>query len=299
MRVGYPAINLELEPQGRPPNMLSRSPEKLAQEISRNLDVLERTLRFNAERGLLFFRLRPDLVPHDSLTGAPLDWAARFSARLGELGAFVRAHGMRINVHAHLATSLILRRPEDRAESAQELRHLAALLDAFGLPPSDKVQLHLGPVHTDADTSLAMFAAAVSDLEEPVRRRLAVENDNIFCSLERCLRVHAETGLPVVFDVLHHEVDNRGEPVREALEKAAATWRPADGPPMVDYSTQRPGVMPGKHAEHLDPARFLAFLEAARGLDFDLMLEFKDRERSALEALRLLEGDRRLAGRPG
>jgi UV DNA damage endonuclease len=294
MRVGYPAINLELEPQGRPPTIISRSKDKVAQVIAKNLDGLERTLRFNAEHGLLFFRLRPDLVPQDSLTGAHLDWAERFAGRLKELGAFIRGHGMRINIHCHLATSLILKRPEDREESAQEIRHLAAVLDALELPSSDKVQIHVGPRHTDRDTSLRMFIEAVNGLEPALRKRLALENDNIFCNLASCLRVHAETGLPIVFDVLHHEVDNAGESAREAQEKAAATWRPEDGPPMVDYSTQRPKVMPGKHAEHLDGARFHIYLEATQGLDFDLMMEFKDREKSALEGLRFLAADPRL-----
>ncbi|HOX43878.1 MAG TPA: UV DNA damage repair endonuclease UvsE [Myxococcota bacterium] len=295
MRVGYPAINLELEPQGRAPTMISRSPDKVAQVIAKNLEVLERTLRFNAERGLLFFRLRPDLVPAPGLTGAPLDWAARFADRFRELGAFIRAHHMRINIHTHLATSLILKRPGDREESAQEIRHLAAVLDALELPDSDKVQLHVGPKHTDLDTSLRLFIEAVNGLEPGLRRRLALENDNNYCNLRACLRVHAETGLPIVFDVLHHEVDNAGERVREAQEQAAATWRPEDGPPMVDYSTQRPKVMPGKHAEHLDGARFHIYLEQTRGLDFDLMMEFKDREKSAVEGLRFLAEDARLA----
>lgn len=293
MRVGYAAVNLELDPPGESIQIISASPARMEKVIAGNLDRLERTLRFNAERGLKFFRLRPDLVPH--ATRAPLDWRARFAGRLAELGAFIRDHDMRINIHAHLATSLLLPRAGDRAESLEELVHLGAILDALELPSSDKVQFHLGPPRDkDAELSLRLFVEAWGGLPEALRARLALENDNIFCRLALALRVHAACGLPIVFDALHHEVDHAGESLSEALALAAATWRPEDGLPMVDYSTQRPGLMPGKHALHIAPGPFRAFIEATRAHDFDLMLEFKDRERSALQALELLSGDPRL-----
>jgi UV DNA damage endonuclease len=55
---------------------------------------------------------------------------------------------------------------------------------------------------------------------------------------------------------------------------------------MVDYSTQARGKRPGSHAETIDLRHFRRFLKATRTLDFDLMLEIKDKEMSALRALR-------------
>ena len=50
----------------------------------------------------------------------------------------------------------------------------------------------------------------------------------------------------------------------------------------------------GTHAESLDEADFARFLRESRPNDFDLMLEIKDKERSAQRALALAEGDPRL-----
>jgi UV DNA damage endonuclease len=58
---------------------------------------------------------------------------------------------------------------------------------------------------------------------------------------------------------------------------------------MVDYSSQKRGARPGAHAYALDPDDFRCFLRAARGLDRDVMLEVKNKERSALEALSILQ----------
>lgn len=41
-------------------------------------------------------------------------------------------------------------------------------------------------------------------------------------------------GVPVLFDNLHHECLNNGEPLREAVLAAFATWKPhVDGRPMM------------------------------------------------------------------
>jgi UV DNA damage endonuclease len=67
---------------------------------------------------------------------------------------------------------------------------------------------------------------------------------------------------------------------------------------MVDYSSQN--VMDilyhgmnrrtkkGKHTTAIDQILFNRFLKEAAGLDFDIMLEIKDKEKSALIALELL-----------
>ena len=80
--------------------------------------------------------------------------------------------------------------------------------------------------------------------------------------------------------------------MRIALEKAMSTWKMSrDGFPIVDYSSQNSGkgkenkIRKGKHAEKIDLTLFKKFLEETQNLDFDIMLELKDKEKSALKAL--------------
>jgi UV DNA damage endonuclease len=67
----------------------------------------------------------------------------------------------------------------------------------------------------------------------------------------------------------------------------AGTWQARDGPPIADYSSQAAGRRAGAHTERIDPAHFRSYLRGTRGYDFDIMCEIKDKERSALIALRL------------
>ncbi len=73
-----------------------------------------------------------------------------------------------------------------------------------------------------------------------------------------------------------------------------ATWKAHDGIPMVDYSSQEPGKRVGAHAEHIVPEDFRQFLNETRRADFDIMLEIKDKEQSALLALDIARRDPRL-----
>jgi UV DNA damage endonuclease len=66
---------------------------------------------------------------------------------------------------------------------------------------------------------------------------------------------------------------------------------------MVDYSTQQPGKRAGAHAEHIDVEDFGKFLATTMPVDADIMLEIKDKEKSALAALSAAKHDPRLVTR--
>jgi UV DNA damage endonuclease len=102
-----------------------------------------------------------------------------------------------------------------------------------------------------------------------------------------CLAIHAQTKIPVLFDFLHHACLNNQETIRAAVILASKTWQATDGILMTDYSSQAPQARLGKHSETLDPLDFAKILTATQGLDFDIMLEIKAKERSAIEALKL------------
>jgi len=140
------------------------------------------------------------------------------------------------------------------------------------------------------------FVEALRELAGPIRRRLVIENDERSYPLADCLRISEETGCPVVFDVYHHSLLGRGEPLPEALSAAAQTWEKTDGLPIVDYSSALPGGRFGRHADTLDPEGFEKFLDHSRPNDFDAMLEIKDKEISALRAVALAQNDPRFVG---
>ncbi len=76
--------------------------------------------------------------------------------------------------------------------------------------------------------------------------------------------------------------------MREAILLAAQTWGKDDGVLMMDYSSQQPGERKGKHVTSIQEELFREFMEQMEGIDADIMLEIKDKEASALQAVAIL-----------
>lgn len=295
MRIGYPCINRGIGCTANSTfRLASYSAERLKKTVGMNLDCLERILEHNLEHGLLFFRLSSDIVPFASHAVCRFDWQRFFRSRFARLGRYVREHRMRISMHPDQFTLL---NSIDRAiyrQSLKELRYHCDMLDRMGLGPDAKIQLHVGGVYGDKPASIKRFVERCRRFAPRLRSRLVIENDDRLFTVADCLGISARCGIPVLFDVLHHEVNSSGETIFHALGQCARTWRRRDGVPMVDYSSQELGARPGKHAETIDLLAFGKFLRQSRPLDFDVMLEIKDKEASALKALAAAKHDPRL-----
>lgn len=296
MKIGYPCMNRSLECTSASTFRLkSFSESRLIETVARNLECLDRILRFNIAHGLLFFRITSDLVPFASHPVMTLDWRDRFRGEFSRIGSFIRGRGIRISMHPDQFT--LINSPDEGIfdRSARELLYHAEVLDLLELERSAKIQIHAGGVYGDKQESMRRFVRRFAMLDRAVRDRLVIENDDRYYTVGDCLRLHGETGIPVLLDSLHHHVNSSVGPLRDIMPRTAATWAEHDGIPMADYSSQSPGERPGKHAESIDIDDFTAFVEETRPFDLDIMLEIKDKERSALRALAAVSGDPRLS----
>jgi UV DNA damage endonuclease len=288
MRIGYPCLNHTLDCRNNHSfKLASYSEDRLVETVAANLKCLEAILKFNVEHSLLFFRISSDLIPFASHPICKFNWGSYFSSNLSRIGSFIDRSGIRISMHPDQFT--LLNSPDEGIveRSVRELEYHAEILDRMELDKAAKIQIHAGGVYGEREQALKRFVQRYEKLSSRLRKRLVIENDDRLYPLADCMDLHFQTGVPVLFDVFHHHILNFGEPVREALELAATTWTEQDGPPMVDYSSQFAGERNGRHAESLDEADFATFLENVKDIDCDVMLEIKDKEQSALRAVKI------------
>lgn len=296
MKIGYPCINYSVPCRGNKTfRLASYAEDRLIETVGKNISCLCTILEYNAAHGILFFRITSDLVPFASHPVCTFDWQAHFSTELGTAGDFIREHNMRISMHPDQFVLINALDADIVARSIAELEYHARVLDSLGLDGSAKIQIHIGGVYGDRASSIARFSECYRLLPPEVRRRLVIENDDRAYTVADCLDVSELTGIPVLFDAFHHEVNGAGEPVADVICRVAPTWKKTDGIPMADYSSQQPGARKGNHAARLDPHHFRLFLEASRPFDLDIMLEIKEKEAAAIAALRIAGRDMRLA----
>ena len=174
--------------------------------------------------------------------------------------------------------------------STAEIDYHCEVLDAMELDSTAKVQLHVGGVYRDKRASVKRFIENYKKLPKNIKKRLVIENDHISYSLKDCLEISRKIKIPIVFDVYHHECLNNGETIKQGIKLAKRTWKRKDGILMVDYSSQKKGAKKGMHTEHINIRKFTEFIKETKGLDFDIMLEIKDKEKSALKAIKIIRG---------
>ncbi len=286
MKLGYPCINRSIGcAADKKFRLASYSEDKLISTVRNNLDCLRKILEYNVASGFFFFRISSDTVPFASHPVCQLDWPHYFSKQLSETGKFINENDIRISMHPD--QFILLNSPDEiiTQRSISELEYHATLLDSMNLGPSAKIQIHVGGVYKNREKAMQRFVDRYDQLPLKIKKRLVIENDDRSYPLSDCLTLHSSCSIPIIFDNLHHECLNTGETLQEALAAATRTWTQSDGLPMIDYSSQQPGERKGRHTNTIDVEHFRNFLEKSRALDFDIMLEIKDKEKSAHRAL--------------
>ena len=295
MRIGYPCINHSIGcTSSHMFRLSSYTDHRLRDTVRENLACLAKILAYNVNHHLLFFRITSDLVPFASHPVCTFPWQEYFSAEFEHLGAYIRNHGFRISMHPD--QFVLLNAPDKGVlrRSIADLVYQVQVLDLMGLDRSAKVQVHVGGIYGNKPASIDRFVKRYHLLDPSIRCRLVIENDERLYTINDCLAIHERTGIPVIMDSFHHSLLHNQERFADLLRPVRQTWNVADGIPMVDYSSQEAGKRAGAHAVHIVEEDFRQFLATTRPADFDLMLEIKDKERSALEALGIARGDPRL-----
>ena len=206
----------------------------------------------------------------------------------------MRENNFRISMHPDQFTLINSIDEEIFKRSVWELEYHADILNLMDLDHTAKIQIHGGGVYGDKKQSTERFINRYQKLPKKIRDRLVVENDEKSYSFQDCFKINQMTGIPIVFDYFHHTILNNDEKLTDVLQMQNETWKKRDGIPIIDYSSQEPGERKGKHIESIDLKDFKKFLEQSSGFDFDIMLEIKDKEQSAIQALKICNNKQRL-----
>ncbi|MFX0187664.1 MAG: UV DNA damage repair endonuclease UvsE [Candidatus Hodarchaeota archaeon] len=294
MKIGYPCINLSLECRSSKTFRLKNySENKLKEIVKLNLDCLSQILKYNRNNNLFFFRITSDLIPFASHPVMKFNWQDYFKQNFFQIGQFIKTNKMRITMHPGQYNVFNSVNHDVYERSLYDLFYHVDVLDLMELDSSAKVVIHAGGVYGNKNESINRFVERYKILDESIKNRLVVENDEKSYNLKDCLKIHEKTGIPIILDVYHHECFNSGETIKKVFKTFSKTWKNEDGLPIVHYSSQKVGGRKGNHANSIDLKHFQKFIEDTLDFNFDLMLEIKDKEKSVLKAMKLIKDDPR------
>ncbi len=192
---------------------------------------------------------------------------------------------MRVSMHPGQYTMLNSKRAEVAQAAVRDLVYHTDVLTLLGTSAENKIILHIGGVYGDKEEAKRSFVRQYHLLPLSVKERLIIENDDKLFNIADVLWVSQQTGAPVVFDNLHDQINPVDCFISQGLwiEKASDTWSEGDGRQKIHYSQQDTNKKGGAHSQSINPAEFIAFYKKLPNQNVDIMLEVKDKNRSAIK----------------
>ena len=241
IQLGYVCINMEL----------SERPKK--QRITTNRGMIKRTfkakgiayaselaelntrdilpiLEWNQRHNIKVFRMSSCLFPWASeymLEDLP-QWK-KIVLNLKRAGDYAKANGIRLSFHPGPFNILSSNKEHVVNNSIVDLSIHGKIMDIMGMPRSHyaKINIHIGASYGDRVSAIDRFCKNFERLNDSVRSRLTVENDdraNLFSTKDLYYGVYKKVGTPIVFDYHHHKFRSSDLSEKDALELAVQTW---------------------------------------------------------------------------
>jgi UV DNA damage endonuclease len=294
-------LGFVVQPLGRP-ELKSHDGRRWqnAPHLSVSLACLRDVLTYLADSGISMYRMSSSLAPYATHPDLPAFAGQLNDCRneLAECGRIAATHGVRLSIHAGQYSVANATDPTTLSRALADLRLQTEILDAMELNGDAVVVTHIGGVFGDRDAARDRFARNYDALPRPVQRRLVLENDDARFSVADLLWIHERTGIRLVFDYLHHRLNNPDAlTVRDALSLCLSTW-PESQVPKTHFSSPRTewidesGTLGApslrvtrwsRHSDFINPFEFIDFMHTANGLrTFDVMLEARARDLAVL-----------------
>jgi len=292
MRIGYACITLGVPDTKQNSCRKSHATEEvLSGAIRNNLRVLKNIIDYNIKNDILLFRISSDLIPFGSSPVNFLNWAEMFKDEWEAIGSKIRQSGMRVSMHPGQYTVLNSKDADVVDRAVKDLVYHALVLDSMKLDATHKIILHVGGVYQDKQTAVQRFKQNYQVLDERIKQRLVIENDDQSYSIEDVLEIGESLEIPVVFDNLHHALNHAENDATayDWIQRCKNTWKQKDGTQKMHYSQQNANKRPGSHSDHIRIDAFVDFCNKLNREDIDIMLEVKDKNLSAVKCINCMD----------
>lgn len=192
----------------------------------RNLSDLYKTLQWNADQKIKFYRISSDIAPqitNPSLIQNNSDFTQlafdleKYKKYFKIIGDFSKKAGIRLTFHPDLFNVLNSPDPEIVLRTFRDLYYHTKMLDLMELDYNSVIILHGGGVYGNKIESKKRFIENFKKLPPFIQSRICLENDETLYNFEDILEISQKIGpilipdlnpdpvpVPIVFDIFHY-----------------------------------------------------------------------------------------------
>jgi UV DNA damage endonuclease len=284
---GYVAIAMKLENASPNRTITLKNLEKIdrslwngkVEALSRqNIANIMRILRYNRAYGVKVYRFTSKIIPmatHPEFEN--WEWKNSLKEDFGELGNVVRETEMRVSTHPdHF---VLLNSPKEQVleSSIRDLDYHCSMFEMMGLGQEYKMVLHVGGMYKNKEDSIKRFYEGFSKLEDRIKKRLIIENDDKLYNIEDVLTICQALNIPMVLDIHHDMCNPSSYSVEDVIADIFNTWKEEKFPPKIHISSPKSETDIRSHHDYIDAEGFVSFLNKINGRvgDFDAVIEAK------------------------
>ncbi len=264
--------------------------------IDHNLSALENIIDYNIINNVKLFRIGSDLIPFGSSSVNNILWGELFAEKFLKIGEKIKESKMRVSMHPGQYT--VLNSPDEGIvkRAIQDLNYHTQVLECLGVGQEHKIVLHIGGVYNDKKVASQRFITHYHYLDESVKRRLVIENDDKSYTIDNVLEIGIALNTPVIFDNLHHAINayDKEKSDDDWIKVCKKTWQKKDGNQKIHYSQQDPLKKIGSHSHTIRIDEFIRFYEGIETEKLDIMLEVKDKNLSAVKCINATNKDKKI-----
>ena len=196
--------------------------KKVARDnILNTLKILEN----NKALGINVYGLSPKLFP---LANYPeLEYFRYIDLLKGELlklGDYIKENDIRVNIH--LENTIIINSMSEKVleDAIKDIKYQNVLLNSMGLDEKYKIIINVGGAYINKAEAISRFYDTLSKLDEPLKKRLALKNEDSSIPVNTMVKICNEFSIPFFLNIDENNISS------ETINKSIKSWENEDIP---------------------------------------------------------------------
>ncbi|TDT63595.1 UV DNA damage repair endonuclease UvsE [Fonticella tunisiensis] len=302
INLGYVAISMKLKDLSPNKTITLKNLVKIDREhwevkveslAKQNIANTIKILRYNNAYGIKLYRFTSKLIPlvtHPEFSA--WNWKEIFKSEFQELGSVVKETNSRVSTHPDHFTLINSPRKDVMDASIKDLDYHCSMFELMNLGYEYKMVIHVGGMYKNKEYSIKRFYDGFFQLEDRIKKRLILENDDKIYNVEDVLTICNNLKIPMVVDI-HHDMCNPSKyKLIDIIDDIFSTWKDEKFHPKIHFSSPKCEKEIRSHHEYINSQEFINFLNGIRGKvgNFDVMLEAKNKDLAVFKLMEDLSG---------